>query len=385
MAILDTLYILFKGDASSVKKSAGEAETAIKSFLNVFAGVASAATVFAAFKSSINEVTSIGNLSRELNVNAESLDAWGHAVQRTGGTAEQFQSTLKGLSEHFGTTPETALKLLPRLADTFSRLNQFQANSYGKSLGIDQSTIYLLQQGRREIEDTIQKQKSLGLVTQEQVEITRKYDNALYDAGRAYSTFTRELSIPLLPGFTKAINYLVEHQDAVKGALLAIGIGAASIAIPFVAANFAVLAVYTSIGLLIGAFALVFDDIRAFQKGAKSITGEIVELKKTLGQKIESAGDALPKWLQILTGHNALKSGSTTTASNFSNPFSGFSLPSLSSLTGHNALKTTNVNVGNITINTAATDADGIAASFIPSLKDHIFQLNSQVDDGVFA
>lgn len=374
MAVLDTLYILFKGDASSVKKSAGEAETAIKSFLNVFGGIASAATVFAAFKSSINEVTSIGNLSRELNVNVESLDAWGHAVQRTGGTAEQFQSTLKSLSEHFGTTPGTALQLLPKLADTFSRLNQFQANAYGKSLGIDQSTIYLLQQGRREVEDTIRQQKNLGLVTQEQVEITRKYDNALYDAGRAYQTLTRELLIPFVPYITNTINYLIDHQDAVVGAMGAIGLAAALMGIRFAIA-FPEIAAVTS---AIVAFGLAYEDIKGFIKGdKKTALGLALGVEegglKAIGKEKNDESFHLGYFFKRLLG--------------FKNPDNDLitqKLPLINKPYGMEN-KNTNITVGDITIQTQATDAQGISKDIRSHLSNELFQLNSHIDDGVVA
>ena len=122
MAILETFYILFKSDASDVKKGAEEAEkstkhleqslknvgkesehvgagfaAAARSVVGLFAGIASVSSVIQSFHSAVNEITEVGNLSRELNVNVEALDAWGHAVQRTGGTAAGFQSSLKSL------------------------------------------------------------------------------------------------------------------------------------------------------------------------------------------------------------------------------------------------------------------------------------------------
>ena len=411
MAILETFYILFKSDASDVKKGADDAEkstkhleqslknvgketehigagfaAAARSVVGLFAGIASINGIISGFHAAVNEVTEVGNLSRELNVNVEALDAWGHAIQRTGGTAAGFQSSLKSLSEHFGTTPAIALQLLPRLASAFSRMNQFQANQYGKSLGLDQSTIYLLQQGRREVEATIKQQKELGLVTQHQVEVTQKFDNALYNAGRAYNTFYRELAEPLLPGFTKAINYLIEHKNAVIGAFTGIGAAGVLLAAPFVAANASVVGLTLAIGGLIAAFALVFDDIKTFNEGGKSVTSTIVSIEESLSNKFKKWGDNLPQWLQVLTGHNALKSGSTTTASNLTNPFSGITLPSLATLTGHNALRANNtVTIGDVTINTQATDGSEIAKSFVPSLKDQLSQANSFFDNGVHA
>ncbi len=195
----------------------------------------------------------------------EALNAWQNAVQRTGGTASGFNSSLSGLASHFGTTPQIALQLLPQLASVFSRFNQYQANTYGKSLGLDQSTIYLLQQGRREVEATIKQQQRLGLITKEQVDITRKFDNALYDSGRAYKTFYRELTVPLLPYLTKALNYFIEHEDAIKGAML--GIGAAAL---IMGARFAIAFPYISaVTGAIAALGVAYEDVKGFIKGDK--------------------------------------------------------------------------------------------------------------------
>ena len=387
MAILETLYVLFKGDASSVKKSAGEATAAVQSFLGLFAGVASAAAIFSSFKASINDVSTLGNLSRELNVNIEDLDAWGRAIERNGGSAQSFYSSLQSFAEHVGASPNVALQALPALADKLSKLSPFMAQKWGKSLGLDQSTIYLLQQGRREVESAIKRQKELGVTTQHDAEITQKFNAVLSDASNAYKSFYRELAIPLLPGFTKVFDYLVKHKNAVIGAFTGIGGAAVLLAAPSVTANAAVIAVTAAVTALIAAFALVFDDIKTFNEGGKSVTSTIVGIKDSLSSQFKSWSDSLPSWLQVVTGHNSLKSGSTTTGSNFTNPFAGFSLsslPSLNTLTGHNALRP-NVTVGPVTIITQATDGKEIAASFVPSLKDQLSQANSYFDNSVHA
>ena len=68
------------------------------------------------------------------------------------------------MASHLNTTPQVALKALPALSDALSKMNQAQANNYGKSLGLDQSTIYLLQQGRREVEATIRTEEVVAEV-----------------------------------------------------------------------------------------------------------------------------------------------------------------------------------------------------------------------------
>ncbi len=412
MAILETFYILFKSDASNVKKGADEADASTKklaeslasvnkgsekagsSFLNfaqsavkLFAGIASTSAIISNFHSAVRGVSELGNLSRALNVDVEALDAWGHAVQRTGGTAQSFQSSLQSLATHFQTTPAIALSLLPKLANAFSKFNQFQANAYGKNLGLDQSTIYLLQQGRREVEATIAKQKNLGVVTQQQVEQTRKYDNALYDAKRAYQTFSRELAIPLLPGFTKAINYLLNHKDALTGVFATIGIAAAALSIRLALLNKELSLIVAAIG----AVGIAYEDIKGFVEGNKeTVLGDLTGLGKE-GLKsekiknfhpVQNFVDSTKNVFSLLSSNKSLQ----RTAS-FDNPFAGFSLNNafFDKITGHNALSSPKqtFNFSEITVNTQATDAQAMAYDFTKSISDQLFQLNSQVDNGV--
>lgn len=415
MSILETFYILFKSDASEVKKGADEAEKATKNLesslqsvgresavvgrefataaghvLSLFAGIASISTVIRGLHSAVADVSQLGDVARELNVNVETLDAWDHAVQRTGGTAQSFQHSLSGLAEHLSTTNEVALKTLPVLADALSKMNQVQANRYGKSLGLDQSTIYLLQQGRREVEATIKQQQKLGLVTQEDVKLTREFDNALYDAGRAFQTFYRQLAIPALPFLTTIVKSLTEHKDFIVGAFIAIGAAGALLAAPFIAANSAVILLTAGIVALIGVFALVFEDIRGFMNGIDSLTGRVLNSLKSMGESIKQWGSHLPAWVKKLTGFNSLAPGGQGQSGGgfgISNPFKGQSFSGfLGKIIGHNALASNNtVKIDNINVNTQATDADGISKAIGKTLTDHLQQAAGTFDNSVRA
>ena len=391
MSILETFYILFKSDASEVKKGAEEAEkttkkldeslksvgrdseTAGRSFLNLAKSASSAlgafvsiGATFAVLKHAVNSVQELGNVSRELNVNVEALDAWGHAVQRTGGTAAGFQSTLKSLADHFNTTPAVALKSLPALADAFGKMNQAQANAYGKSLGIDQSTIYLLQQGRREVEATIRQQKELGLVTQADVETTRKFDNALYDLGRVFQSFQREAALPALPLLTKAFEYLIEHKDLIKGALIAIGGAVAVMGVSFAIANPAIAAVAASLA----AFSLAYEDYQKFKSGkGNSVIGHVVQDYKNTEAGVER-----------LLEHVAPSFLSDQSLNNFSNKY--LHLPKFLGGEGYGGGGAKTLSVGDVTINTNATNGQEVASSFTNWL-DHLWQANSHFDSGV--
>ena len=396
MSILETFYILFKSDASEVKKGADEAkrstlelesslknvgqfsEKAGQSFLNlaksasgVIGAFVSAGAIFGGLRNAVNSVQELGNISRELNVNVETLDAWGHAVQRTGGTAQGFQSSLRSLADHLNTTAAVALKSLPAIADSFAKLNPAQANRYGKSLGLDQATIYLLQQGRREVQATIEQQKELGLVTQKDVEVTRKFDNALYDLGRVFQSFSREAALPALPYLQKGFEYLIEHKDLIKGALIAITGAVAAMGIAFGIANPAIAAV----ALSLAAFSLAYEDYQKFKAGAPSVIGYLKDDFQALQDRI---GGYIPKSVK----------GAYSTAKGYvsDQALKGYAshlhLPKFLGGQGYGGGSTNTLTVGDVTIQTNATDGQEVAGSFSTWLNQ-LWQSNSHFDNGV--
>lgn len=393
MSILETFYILFKSDASDVKKGAEDAEKSTKKlteslkqadigaqkvgagFLGIaksFAGVAAAAisvnAVIGGIKNATDYAIELGNISRLLNVNVTELDAWRNAVQRTGGTAASFQQSLKSLSEHFGGTPQVALQLLPQLADVFQKIGRIRSLQYGKTLGLDESTILLLQQGRREVEAVINKQKELGLVTERDTKIALAFNNATTDTGHAFRSLYVALSSEVLPAFTTFFNaiipgigFLESHKDLVIGAFVGIGIAAAAAAIPFVVINTALLEVIATLGV----FALAFEDVKYFFEGKDSLFGEGFSrlTKSAQGIKLNLSGGKDLLDLASRTPLNSQTSNSLISSQAFS--------------------RNNHVNTGPITIHTQATSAIGVGTALGKYLNDQLAQLNNNSADGV--
>ena len=388
MSILETFYIMFKSDASDVKKGAEEAKKATssldaslksidktsehagKNFLNlaksassVLGAFASAGVLFSSFKNTIASVKDLGDASRELNVNAETLDAWGHAVQRTGGTAQGFQSSLKSLSHALNSTSQVALDSLPAIAESFGKMNDAQANRYGASLGIDQPTIYLLQKGRREVEETIKKQKELGLVTQQQVAITRKYDDSLYSLGRVFGSIGRDFYIPFLPHLQKGFDYLIEHKGLIEGAFVGIAGGVSVLSIALLKLN----PLFAAITGLLAVFSLAYEDYQKYKEGAPSVIGLGVD-------KFQSQNRGAEKLIsKVAPGFLDDKS-----LSSFSDKYAH--LPKFLGGQGFGGNNT--VTIGDVTIQTNATNGKEAAEGF----HDYVNQLwmsNSQFDNGV--
>ncbi len=302
MSVFDTFYLLFKSDTSDLKKGATEATNITKKlnttlketdtisgklgakFLDIVrplagivAGFASINAIVSGFKNTLDYDIDLGKTSRALGVNAEQLDIWDNAIKQAGGTAEGFQNSLKNLAEHFNTNPSVALRFLPQLADVFSRINRYSAFKLGKSLGIDESTILLLQQGRREVESILKQQKELGVVTLQDIEITTKYNKSVLNLEHGFRTLSNAVESELLPHLikffdylTKGFQYLAQHKDIVIGSLLGIGVALGVI--------FAEQILITgSILLLIALIGILYEDFKSFLTGGNSLTGELID------------------------------------------------------------------------------------------------------------
>lgn len=412
MSILETFYILFKSDASDVKKGADEAKKSTDSVANSlahvnktsenvgasflkmarsFAGLVAAGTASALFIANLKAATNYGieldKTSRLLGVNIEDLDAWGQAVQRTGGSAAQFQNSLHSLAQHFGASPRIALKLLPQLADAFEKMGRLRAMHYGKMLGLDEATILLLQQGRREVQAVIDQQKQLGVITQKDAETFRQFNNTLADTEHATRSLFSRLaldSIPviekLLKATTKFVEFLMRHKDLVIGALIAIGAASLTIIIPFVIANAAIIGTVAAIGLLVGAFAFLYDDVKTFFEGGDSLIGRWIDRWSDLKNIISDIVNILSKF-SLIPGVGAIKLAKEYLFDASTSPLGSQSSNSLLAAQGGNRNQT--VNVTGVTINTQATDAAGIGTAFGTELQKMLRQSNDNFADGI--
>lgn len=378
MAIIDTFLMLFKADTSNVKKGVDDSEKELKrlerdakkadaeianigksfrnvagSFSSLVAGFVSAHAIINGFRESLNYTTEISNLSRELNLNVSTVDAWGQALKRTGGDAQSFKRIIESLTDRYGGTPSQVLSQLPRFADYFSKLSQSQALIRGKQFGFDTPTILLLQQGRREVDALIQRQKELGVVTEKDKEITLKFNNALLDAKQAYNTFYRELSREVTPTFTKVLEYLIKHQDLVKGAFYAIAGGVTVLTGALALANIEIASIVAGLAV----FAAAYEDVKRFKAGLPSALGDV-------RNDLKGRTDKLPTFFQKIIGTKV----------------PDYALPNThalyrSGIGNSNTSNKNSVHIDNITIQTQATNAQGIGFSLVPELQKQLDQV----------
>ena len=353
MSILKELILLFKSDTKDLeegnkraKKSIDEVNKSLikstqinnnvtKSFGNLANQLKGLVLGYFAFNSILSGVRkaldysdSLGKLSNALGVNIEELDAWGHAVNRSGGSVESFQQSVKSLNTNlieFSTKGKSRASpffkdlgirmtdakgkarnfndVLLDLSTKFEKISKQKSFGIGQKIGLDQGTIQLLQQGRKGVEELIRRQKELGVITKQDADIAAKFNNQWNDTTKIFRSVFTQINSFILPAFTnflkgveKTFNFLKNNKHFVIGGIIAISAAITAYLLPALtkavirfAPFFAIGAAILSIG---AAFALIYDDIMNFLEGNESLIGELMEKYPLFKGIIEGIGEA---------------------------------------------------------------------------------------------
>lgn len=358
MSVLDTFVLLFEADVSQgkqgmdeAKRSAKELEGQLKatdqvsenlgsSFIELassMGGFLAASLSFGAISAAVvgaaNFADQLGETSERLGVSVEQLSIWGDAAKIAGGSSEAFVGSLDSLNasltqmdvtgksralpflkelgidmESAAYKGKTAMELLPDIAESMGKMEKTQAIGIGKKLGLDMGTIMMLQSGKRSLDELLQRQKDLGVVTQKQAEISAEFNDALDDTAHSFRGVWLGIAESVLPALTWVMEkfqtlgkFLSKHGDFVTGVFIALGAAIAYFVVPpLISAGIAAAVAFAPF-LLIGAavtavglaFALLYDDIMNFIDGNDSMIGQMMEKYPIIGQLIGGIKDAL--------------------------------------------------------------------------------------------
>jgi hypothetical protein len=280
--------------------------------------------------------------SERIGVAVEDLSALGNAAKYFGGTAEgatqsldflnkgmadiavKGTSRLKPFFDELKINPLTATKhvkplieVYKELAGAFEKMTAQERAGYGEKFGIDQGLLLALASGRRGFEDIIARQKELGVVTNEDAEAADKFDKQLTDLGTIFHHVSTIVTTAILPAFgamvdgiTTFVEFVQAHHGLIEGFFLGAGGVIATFYTPAIiratVATLAFLAEWLAIPILIAAvgaaFAFLYDDIKAFLTGNKSVIGELAKKWPIVGEAVHlMATNVIAAW-DWLTG-----------------------------------------------------------------------------------
>lgn len=289
----------------------------VKSFVSQIGVLLGATSIGMAFKSFIDTGSDISNFSNLTGIATDDITALGGALAQFGGNTESAKSSLQALQQGLsqaewgqGQLLETAAlygvelynqdgslknaqELLMGLADDFKHLSKAQQFTLGSQLGLDESTILLLQQGKTEIQNLLTEQKNMGALNAKQAEAAKKFSVEWTKLKQSFAALGRSIATDIMPPI---ITFLKEISKAVNWIrsldtytiMLAGSFGVLGLAIKnfsniatfftksFWKANLPLVAIIAGLTLLF----LIVEDIFSWTQGKKSIFGDILENEK---------------------------------------------------------------------------------------------------------
>lgn len=367
------------------------------------------------FSSSAEEMS---YLAQNTGLAVEKFQALALAAENYGGSAEGIAGSLQGLNTDLqnmrfgkggGGVEEAALtyginlygenglatadELLMNVAKRFESLNQTQQIDLGQRLGLDEGTIRLLQTGVANVQKELERGQKYSLFSTEDVENSRKFQRTLRDVKLGLAQIFGVVARSLLPAFTwlgdktkTVFEYLLEHGDLVKAFFASLSVVMGLLAIKTTLALWPILAVIAACA----AVAVIVEDFMAWLDGEESFFGKLFGdpepfkkvVKDTLDWVREQTG-ALFDWLIGLgkkLGERLFNSIHKQDKGEYkldmaeakrklamlNTPLATIPQGSVSTSYANNSQS---VRVDNVTINTQATDAQGIAGSFFDSMQ----------------
>lgn len=286
----------------------------------------------------------LDNLSRNIGISRNQLQAWGGMAEMAGGSAEGMKGSLAGLSmgiTRLTTMGDTSMvpffnafgvallnadgkardldSIMLDLADRFAKMDRVQAYNLAKSMGLDDGTINTLMLGRAEMEKMLEMQRNLYRSGEKEIQVSREltqargYLNAQWDSLKA---MLADALAPVLLKIVKMVSgfvdYLMKHENSMKHVFEGLAFVLGAVLVPvFIAAAASLLAFIApfapfilTVGALGAAFLLLYDDYKTWAEGGKSLLDWKLfdNYIKTSKISTDSLGSA---FVYLLTGYTS--------------------------------------------------------------------------------
>ncbi|AXF52895.1 MAG: hypothetical protein [Bacteriophage sp.] len=340
MNLIDTFLYVWKSDTTDFTKGQKEVDKGVddtidklgkqdqalkatgENFLALAGKVAGLVAAYASWQAvksiameAAEQTNALAEQAKSLKVNADELRTWQGAIVAAGGSVEGLSATIKSLSER----TKDPLAELEKVADRFKGLTDTQADKLGRSLGIDESLVRVMQQGTSALQDRLKWQMQLGSVTQEQIDLANKYKLVLADTNTLYDDVRRRIMVWVLPSMIewektmqRIVMWLRDNSTfvftffgtmatlimaRVLPAIIAMGVQWLRTSALFLASPLGI--AIAAVVALSAAIALVVDDIMAFEEGGKSLIGDIAARWPIIGVIVHDIVDALKMLWEI--------------------------------------------------------------------------------------
>ena len=428
----DVTAAMKRAEAQS-KKTGDSLMTFAKGAIGWLAAAASASKLMGMAVARAGEVDALDKLSAQLGTTITETDSLARSIVALGGSTDQAQGDLSKLADAFEKQGIKPMKGMMQLSDKLSRMDYAQAAKKLKEFGIvEKSTVELMRKGRFEIQRMMGEQARQGAITADAAKKAREFNatmagfkNKLSDVSNTLISWMMPALTGALEVLTKIVDWVAKHKDFVVGFFIAIATAVAlyfgpamwAAAAATIAATWPFLAIGAAIAVAALAFAAIYDDIMTFIEGGESMIGMVLEkfpavgaaarwLADTFKAAFEAMGAAF-RWLwdmaqQFLSPIFALVdkaraafdwigsklgikgggvSANVTTAQTqiaqaAATPMAQTTGGAIRNASTGSSIEQ-NLSIGQVTVQTQATDAQGMAASTRSELSDQLQKMQA--------
>ena len=253
----------------------------------------------------------LDNLSRNIGMSRNQLQAWGGMAEMAGGSAEGMKGSLAGLSmgiTRLTTMGDTSMvpffnafgvallnadgkardldSIMLDLADRFSKMDRVQAYNLAKSMGLDDGTINTLMLGRAEMEKMLEMQRNLYHSGEKEIAVSRELTRSRAYLNQQWDALKNMLADALAPHLLRLVklvssfaDYLMRNENTMKhvfeGLAFVLGVVLIPVLWSAVTALYAFIAPFAlaaaAVVALGAAFILLYDDYKTWAEGGKSL------------------------------------------------------------------------------------------------------------------
>jgi len=274
----------------------------------------------------------LGKFADEVGLSVKQLQELEFVAERSGVSVQSLRSSIEGLNRVIGQAARgqgqyneilgrygvtirdqngrlmSTFNILRELNSVFNRLTRIEQFDLAQNLGINPTTIKLLQLAPREFDQLVLKSRKLGLATKHATVLAAKFEDQLTDLKQVFFSVGTELAVSVLPFFTKTLHIvesvikaLEKHGRLIRGIVVALGaILSAKISGALIASIFRLIVALKSLSKLrtvlalslinpftvlaaaIGVTVLAVQDLWAGFRGGRSVIIDFIKHSETI-------------------------------------------------------------------------------------------------------
>lgn len=370
-----------------------------KSALKFFAVLTVGTGIVNFTKNVISTGAQLDRMSGRVDESVANLSRWQGAVRQSGGTAEGFLSTVQGISNQFTQLKETGdapirmlltqlgvsaadatgkakpiLQLLRDIGDSLEGKQWANADKFNKlaAAGIDEGTINLLMRGRVEREKLLASQKAYS---DAEAKAARRAEETWEATKQRIERSTQALVIKLLPQLEKFTNLMANFAEKVVPIMITgfekLGnvLGTAYEVMQKIAnISESIFGTKAPEGEKSPTAAQSDDLYKRAKEGDRAAAQELARQTLSAGTSRKPTQEMIDKWASQIMGSEGRRRavGKVTDESGASSLTQGIGRneagrPVMSGVSAGGAGSSSSVSIGQVIVNTQATDAQGIA------------------------